>query len=171
MNPISRDMSNTLETSPARRAADCAGCPRAACGLRMNPKTEVDREADIPVCRTSVFGMNRRRFLGASAAFGGWLLGGNSVGSLLAAEPSAMPSLTAPKVKIYTVYLGGAGAWPKPEFDASGEKAKFEKFIAGLMPKFPEVELVGGDLVVSAREALPKIAARDDVAGVLCIHL
>jgi len=109
--------------------------------------------------------------LGAAVAAGGWLLGGDNLASLLAAEHGAVASPPLPKVKIYTVYLGGAGAWPKPEFDAPAEKAKFEKFLAGLKPGFPEVELVGGDLVVSAKDAVPKIAACADVAGVLCIHL
>ena len=144
MNATERGESNITGTSTTCAALQCGGCLRVNCSARMS----------------------RRRFFGATAAAGGWLLGGNSF-----AAGEATVSLAAPKVKIYTVYLGGAGAWPKPEFDAPAEKAKFEKFIAKLMPKFPEVELVGGDLVVNAKEALPKITARDDVAGVLCIHL
>ncbi|MFA7003471.1 MAG: twin-arginine translocation signal domain-containing protein, partial [Verrucomicrobiia bacterium] len=142
MNTIKQGESNTTETSNICPASTCGGCAHAGCAARMS----------------------RRRFLEATAAAGGWLMGASSF-----ATSEAVASLSAPKVKIYTVYLGGAGAWPKPEFDAPAEKAKFEKFIAKLMPKFPEVELVGGDLVVSAKEAVPKIAARDDVAGVLCI--
>jgi len=121
-------------------------------------------------CRGCAAPMSRRRFLGATAVAGGWFLGGG-LAPLMAANRTTVASPPLPKVKIYTVYLGGAGAWPKPEFDAPGEKAKFERFIATLKPKFPEVELVGGDLLTNAKEALPKIAARDDVAGVLCIHL
>jgi hypothetical protein len=144
MNATEQGKPNTTGTSTTCAAPQCGGCLHVNCSTRMS----------------------RRRFLEATAAAGGWLLGGNSF-----AAGEATVSLAMPKVKIYTVYLGGAGAWPKPEFDAPAEKAKFEKFIAKLMPKFPEVELVGGDLVMNAKEVLPKIAARDDVAGVLCIHL
>ena len=149
MNQTNPILSSVANTPHVCGASTCHSCPRAGCGLRMN----------------------RRQFLGATAAAGSWLLGSGGPASLMAADAGAMPPLTAPKVRIYTVYLGGAGAWPKPEFDTSAEKAKFEKFLAGLKPKFPEVELVGGDLVMNAREAVSRISARDDVAGVLCIHL
>jgi len=54
----------------------------------MNPKTEVDRKADIPVCPTSVFGMNgitRRDFLQETAAVAGGLV---TVAAARAAEKS-----------------------------------------------------------------------------------
>jgi hypothetical protein len=150
MNHTSQDESNSAFTPGTCRASSCRDCPRADCRSRLN----------------------RRQFLGlTAAAAGGWFLGGGNPQSAMASPVHPLPSPALPKVKIYTVYLGGAGAWPKPEFNAPAEKAKFEKFLASLLPRLPEVELVGGDLVINAAEAVPKITARDDVAGVLCIHL
>ena len=55
------------------------------------------------------FSMNRRTFLGTTGSM--LLAGGVAARPLEAAEASGWPKL--PPVKVYVVYLGMGGAWPK----------------------------------------------------------
>ena len=58
--------------------------------------------------------VSRRDFL---AAAGGTLLAGGLVTRpVRAAQDTGWPKL--PSIKVYVVYLGLGGAWPKPDFDA-----------------------------------------------------
>ena len=115
--------------------------------------------------------INRRTFLGST---GGLLLaGGVATRPLEAAEAAGWPAM--PPVRIYVVYLGTGGAWPKPEFDAPKEiEVKFALYLAQVQERLGDVEFVGGDLIRNhakrAEELLPKIEeARAD--AILVIHL
>lgn len=116
-------------------------------------------------------GVNRRTFLGAT---GGLLLaGGLAARPWEAAERAGWPKL--PPVKVYVVYLGTGGAWPKPEFDAPKEiREKFAPYLAQVQKRLGDVEFVGGDLILNraaaAKELLRKIEAAQADA-VLAVHL
>lgn len=115
--------------------------------------------------------VNRRAFLQST---GGLLLaGGVSARPLAAAEEAGWPAM--PPIKVYVVYLGTGGAWPKPEFDAPKEiKEKFAPYLVKVQERLGDVEFVGNDLITnrtqSAKELLPKIdqSAAD---AILVIHL
>jgi len=117
------------------------------------------------------FPMNRRAFMGTT---GGLLLaGGVAARPLRAAEEAGWPAM--PPVRVYVVYLGTGGAWPKPEFDAPKEiEDKFAPYLAGVEERLGDVELVGGDLIRNhakmAEDLLPKIdEAQAD--AILVVHL
>ncbi|NQT15107.1 MAG: hypothetical protein HQ582_20285 [Planctomycetes bacterium] len=117
------------------------------------------------------FPMNRRTFLGST---GGLLLaGGVAARPLAAAEEAGWPAM--PPVRIYVVYLGTGGAWPKPEFDAPKEiEQKFAPYLAEVQGRLGDVEFVGGDLIRNhaklAEDLLPKIdESRAD--AILVVHL
>jgi len=125
-------------------------------------------------------GISRRAFLGgtvlgsAAALSPGLLLGG------LSAAETATPVLTSewdqqPPVRIYVVYLGTGGAWPKPEFDAPAEiQQVFAPCLEAVSKKLGDVEFIGGNLIVNTTDAtnqlLPKIAEQKADA-ILVIHL
>ena len=117
------------------------------------------------------FPINRRTFLGAS---GGVLLaGGVAARPLEAAEAAGWPNL--PPVKVYVVYLGTGGAWPKPEFDAPKEiEEKFAPYLNRVRATLGDVEFVGGDLIANhprlAADLLPKIE-ESGADAILVIHL
>ena len=102
--------------------------------------------------------ISRRNFL---AAAGGTLLaGGIMTRPLQAAGDPAWPKM--PPMKIYVVYLGTGGAWPRPDFDAPKEiREKFEPYLTKLQQRMGDIEFVGGDLVVNRAQAtaalVPKI--------------
>jgi hypothetical protein len=107
----------------------------------------------------------RRDFLGTAAA--GLLLSGRV---LRAAEERG--PLGLPPVKIHKVYVGGAGhAWPKPEFDAAAEIAKFDQHLAQVERQLGDVQFVGGEQVRTPAEAAPVAAKLAEADGVLLIHL
>jgi hypothetical protein len=115
--------------------------------------------------------INRRTFLGST---GGLLLaGGVAARPLAAAEQAGWPAM--PPVRIYVVYLGLGGAWPKPEFDAPKEiEEKFAPYLAEVQKRLGDVEFVGGDLIPNraklAEGLLPKIdESRAD--AILVVHL
>jgi hypothetical protein len=115
--------------------------------------------------------LTRREFLGTGALAGGLLfVGGVALRPLAAAEAAGWPKL--PPVKVHVVYVGLGGAWPKPEFDAPAEVAKFEKYLADLRVRLGDVEFVGGELIPNtdkaATELLPKLAGAD---ALLLVHL
>jgi hypothetical protein len=114
--------------------------------------------------------LDRRGFLQSCAA-GGMLLAGNlAARPTAAAEEAGWPKM--PAVKVYVVYIGLGGAWPKPEFDAKAEVAKFQKHLAGTKERLGDVEFLGGDLIpnsdAAAAALVPKLAGAD---GLLLVHL
>ncbi len=115
--------------------------------------------------------MNRRSFLGTTGGL--LLLGGVAARPLKAAEDAGWPAM--PPVRIYVVYLGTGGAWPKPEFDAPREiQEKFAPYLVQVQSRLGDVEFVGGDLIRNqtklAEELLPKIDA-SQADAILVIHL
>ncbi len=115
--------------------------------------------------------MSRRSFLGTT---GGVLLaGGVAARPLSAAQEAGWPTL--PPVKVYVVYLGTGGAWPKPEFDAPREiKEKFAPYLAKVQTTLGDVQWVGGDLISNhakqAADLLPKIE-QSQADAILVVHL
>jgi hypothetical protein len=119
--------------------------------------------------------INRRTFLGATCgATCGLVLSGCAATRRQMAVPNThWPKL--PPVKIYVVYLGTGGAWPKPEFDAPREiKEKFGPHLAKVRARLADVEFVGGDLIPnqgkSAAELIQKIN-ETQADAILVIHL
>ena len=113
--------------------------------------------------------LNRRGFLAATAVLG--------AASLLkpqrgwAAAPDLLPPLPPyPKVKIYVFYSGGAGAWPKPEFDAPAARAKYDAYIGQLAARFPDVEFVGRQAPAGGDESVQQIK-RSGAQGILCVMI
>ncbi|MCX7050155.1 MAG: hypothetical protein NTX50_32305 [Candidatus Sumerlaeota bacterium] len=114
-------------------------------------------------------GWNRRHFLMATAAFGaasflappwGW-----------ADESDAVPPLPPyPKVKLYVFYSGGAGAWPKPEFDAPAARAKYDAYIGQLAARFPDVEFTGRQELKKGDESV-QLIKQSGAQGILCIKI
>jgi hypothetical protein len=122
-------------------------------------------------------GVSRRAFLGAAGIVSTGLLSTGLLGSRSAA--AAPPPIAAweqqPPVRIYVVYLGTGGAWPKPEFDAPAEiRGVFAPCLETIGQKLGDVEFLGGDLIVNtvqaANQLLPKITEQQADA-VLVIHL
>ena len=117
------------------------------------------------------FSMNRRGFLGTT---GGLLLaGGVAARPLEASVKGGWPKL--PPVKVYVVYLGTGGAWPKPDFDAPREiEERFSPYLDRVEATLGDVEFVGGDLIANqtlvAADLLPKID-ESGADAILVIHL
>ena len=113
--------------------------------------------------------LNRREFLGASAAGAGAVLLGTQLGSrpVVAGETGEWPP-RLPAVKIYKVYIGRTGgiylSRPKEEI------AKFDKYLANVERKLGDVKFVGGELVPPA-EVNKVVAKLGDADGVLLFHL
>jgi len=113
--------------------------------------------------------LNRREFLGASAAGAGAVLLGSQLGSrpVMAGESEGWPP-RLPAVKIYKVYIGRTGgiylSRPTEEID------KFEKYLANVERKLGDVKFVGGELVPPA-EVDKVVAKLGDADGVLLFHL
>jgi len=112
--------------------------------------------------------LNRREFLGASAAgAGAVLLGSQQSRSAMAGQTGQWPP-KLPAVKIYKVYIGRTGgiylSRPKEEI------AKFDKYLASLERKLGDVEFIGGELVppVEVDKVVAKLRNAD---GVLLFHL
>jgi hypothetical protein len=113
--------------------------------------------------------INRREFLGASAAGAGAVLLGTQLANRSAAAGQASewpPRL--PAVKIYKVYIGRTGgiylSRPTDEID------KFNKYLAGTERKLGDVEFIGGELIppTEVEKVVPKLTGAD---GVLIFHL
>ncbi len=111
--------------------------------------------------------LNRREFLGASAATGMALIGGRWISTAAAQAEQPWP-VPMPPVKIYKVYVGRTGEiyLSRPQ----GEIDKFEKYLADLETRMGDVKFIGGDLVppTEAKEVLPKLA---DADGLILFHL
>jgi hypothetical protein len=101
------------------------------------------------------------------------LLAGIAARPLAAAELAGWPKL--PPVRVYVVYLGTGGAWPRPDFDAPREiESKFAPHLRQVQTTLGDVEFVGGDLIpnraTAAAELLPKITD-SKAEAILVIHL
>jgi hypothetical protein len=113
--------------------------------------------------------VNRRQFIAGAAAFGTFFWLENELG--WAAELAALAPLpAAPKTKIFVFYSGGAGAWPKPEFDPAVARLKYEKYLDQVAARFPEVELVGRQALRGTPADVEQIK-NSGAQGVLCIKL
>jgi len=114
---------------------------------------------------------NRREFMETCAAAGGMLLaGGLAARPLEAAEAAGWPKM--PPVKIHVVYVGLGGAWPKPEFDAKAEVAKFQKYLEGVKQRLGDVEFLGGDLIPNRdKDALALLPKLKEADALLVFHL
>lgn len=111
--------------------------------------------------------LNRRHFLGSTAAAGLMLCGGRT---LLASTGQPVPGL--PPAKIYKVYAGRGGvAWPKPEIDLPAEIAKFEKCLGEVQAKLGDVQFVGGDHIQNEQDAAAVVKKLGDADAVLLFHL
>jgi len=113
--------------------------------------------------------VNRREFLGVSAAGAGALLLGGKLGSraVMAGEGGEWPP-KMPAVKIHQVYIGRtAGIYLSRPTE---EIAKFEKYLTKVERKLGDVKFVGGELVPPAKvdEVVAKVKGAD---GVLLFHL
>ena len=113
--------------------------------------------------------LNRREFLGASAAGAGAVFLGSQLSSrsVMAGQTGQWPPKLSP-VKIYKVYIGRTGGiyLSRP----TQEIGKFDKYLANLERKLGDVEFIGGELVPPADVAkvIPKLSNAD---GVLLFHL
>ena len=125
--------------------------------------------------------LTRREFLGTTAAAGALLMAGCETRRPPAAGPmAAVPGPTAeevgwpklPPVKVHVVYVGLGGAWPKPEFDAKAEVAKFQKYLAGVQQRMGDMEFIGGELIPNNDQAAAELAARiGRPDALLLVHL
>ncbi len=105
---------------------------------------------------------------------GGMLVaGGLAARPLAASENAGWPAMRP--VRIFVVYLGTGGAWPKPEFDSPREiREKFAPHLAQVQKKLGDVAFIGGDLIPNnagaAARLVPKIKEQNSDA-VLVVHL
>ncbi len=114
--------------------------------------------------------LNRRQFIETAAAGGTLLAGGFLARPLQAAEDAGWPKM--PPVKIYVVYVGLGGAWPKPEFDAPAEVAKFQKYLSGVEKRLGDVQFAGGTLIPNrSADAAKEVAKARGADAVLVVHL
>jgi hypothetical protein len=87
-----------------------------------------------------------------------------------AAEKAGWPGLLP--VKIHVVYLGLGGAWPKPEFDAPAEVAKFRQYLEGVQARLGDVQFVGHQLIPNRTPEASQLAGKlGDAEAVLIVHL
>ena len=110
--------------------------------------------------------MNRREFLGVSAAGAGAVLLGAQGATAQGQEASWPPKM--PPVKIYKVFIGRTGGiyLSRP----NDEVEKFNRYLANLEYKLGDVKFIGGDMVpqVDVDQVLPKLKEAD---AVLLFHL
>ncbi len=113
--------------------------------------------------------INRREFLGVSAAGAGAMLLGSR--SVLAAEREEWPA-KLPPVKIRKIYLAKPiPTWPKPDLDIPAEIARLEKHLANAERKLGDVKFVGGDLLRVAGDAEHLAENLGDVAALMVFNL
>ena len=125
--------------------------------------------------QTKILAWNRRSFLVATCgATCGLMLPSCAAPRSQTGTPRAgWPKL--PPLKIYVVYLGTGGAWPKPEFDAPREiKEKFAPYLTQVRHRLGDVEFVGGDLIPNQAQAAAAIVQKftgEACDAILVIHL
>ena len=125
--------------------------------------------------QTKILAWNRRSFLVATCgATCGLMLPSCAAPRSQTGTPRAgWPKL--PPLKIYVVYLGTGGAWPKPEFDAPREiKEKFAPYLTQVRHRLGDVEFVGGDLIPNQAQAAAAIVQKftgEACDAILIIHL
>jgi len=116
--------------------------------------------------------VNRREFLGASAAGAGALLLGGKLGSraVMAGEGGEWPP-KMPAVKIHKVFVGGRGGWPKPDLDLRAEIARLEKHLAYTERQLGDVKFIGSSEWVQSPAEAAKVAAKlGEADGVLVFN-
>jgi len=113
----------------------------------------------------------RRDFLGSAALATGLLLSNPSIAPA-ASEDRPLDWPKMPPVKIHVVYVGLGGAWPKPEFDAPAEVAKFQTCLRNLQQRIGDVQFVGGQLISNSDPAAAQLAANiGKPDALLIVHL
>jgi len=112
--------------------------------------------------------INRRQFLGASAAGTGAVILGNQLPQVWAAADGEQWPPRLPAVKIHKVYVGRTGGiyLSRPH----DEIARFDKYLADVERKLGDVKFVGGELVPPV-EVDSVVAKLGDADGVLLFHL
>jgi hypothetical protein len=119
--------------------------------------------------------MSRRSFLevAGGTTLGLMLPGEIASRPLMAAENAGWPKL--PPIRIYVVYLGTGGAWPKPDFDAPREvQQKFVPYLAQVQERLGDIEFAGGDLIPNQSKAAADLAPKIGQAkpdAILVVHL
>jgi len=111
--------------------------------------------------------LNRRQFLGSTAAGGLLLAGCQSRRTFALAEAGGfLPA--PPAVKIYKVYVGRTGGIYASR--PTQEIARFNKYLGELEGKLGDVKFIGGDLIppADAGKVVAKLRGAD---GVLMFHL
>ena len=110
--------------------------------------------------------MNRRQFLGTTAAAGLFLQGAAGGGSPPPSQEEWPPKL--PPVKIYKVFAGRTGGiyLSRP----TAEVEKLNQHLAQLEKKLGDVEFVGGDMIPAVK--VEEVAAKvRDADGLILFHL
>ena len=117
--------------------------------------------------------INRREFLGASAAgMGAFLLDGRLGSSVVMAGEGAEWPPKLHTVKIRKVYLAKpVPTWPKPDLDIPAEIARLEKHLADAERQLGDVQFVGGELLRVAADAEKLADNIGNVDGVLVFNL
>jgi len=113
--------------------------------------------------------MNRREFLGTSAAgAGAMLIAGGLLGRGVRAGESKEWPVRMPAVKIHQVYVGRTGGiyCSRP----TEEIAKFEKHLAKIERQLGDVKFIGGEVVPPA-EVEKAVAKLGEADGLLLFHL
>jgi hypothetical protein len=111
--------------------------------------------------------LNRREFLGTTAAVGGAMLA-PQLAAQVAAAADGTPWTGLPPVRIYKVFAGRTGDdyLTRP----TEELVKLNAYLADLEKKVPGVKFVGGDMVPPAE--VGQVAARlKDADALLIVHL
>ncbi len=116
--------------------------------------------------------MNRREFLGASAAgAGAMFLAGQLGNSAAMAGEGGEWFVKLPDVKIYKVYAAGSPSWPKPDLDINEEVKRLEKLLAKSERELGDVKFIGGEIVRSPEEAQKLVPRLKQADGVLAFNL
>lgn len=116
--------------------------------------------------------MDRREFLGVSAAGTGAMLLSGKLGGLpvMAAGSGEWPP-RLPIVKIHKVFVGGKGGWPTPELDTQAEIARLEKHLSDTERQLGDVKFVGSSEWVNSKDEVVNMAAKlGDADGVLVFN-
>ncbi len=105
--------------------------------------------------------MNRREFLGTSAAGAGSVLLGTQLGqvSVLANPREGWPG-KLPPVNIYKVFVGGKGGWPTPNLNEQAEIGRLEQHLSDTERQLGDVKFIGSSEWVKSPQQAAKVAAK-----------